>query len=176
MTSQSPICAGPDSPSVACRGCPLTSQDSNELHSSASSRRWKKSTHLNRLLQLSIRERYQWYFVVVLGQVPQLATDQLLRARTVAINHDLKDTGPSLSRRLEDCRQSALGRALACTALLDGSIVGLLVSSAESIHHLPLGVSQDTRKDLPLRYAVMPGKALELSLGLDGDDHVYALA
>lgn len=50
-----------------------------------------------------------------------------------------------------------------------------LLGSSEPVHHLPLGVRQDTHENLALRYAVMSRQALELGLGLDRDDHVEAL-
>lgn len=55
-------------------------------------------------------------------------------------------------------------------------VVGLLLTPAEPIHHYPLGIGQNAREEVALRYAVMSREAFKLSLGLDCDNHVDAFA
>lgn len=67
-------------------------------------------------------------------------------------------------------------RAPRTPALLGGLVVGLLLTPSEPIHHYSLSIGQDAREEVALRYAVMSGEALELSLGLDCNNYVDAFA
>jgi hypothetical protein len=55
------------------------------------------------------------------------------------------------------------------------SVVDVFFSPVELVHDLPLGSSQNVNKQFPLGYVVVSREPFELSLGLDGDDHVEAL-